>query len=245
MVKFTVSVQGWLIGLVAAIISLTSKVVHNPKFFSLMHKDKQYQKAISFYTEAIKLNGKNATYYGNRAAAYLELGSAYDIEEVVFASVFKEDKYGRVRGYGLGVTPTQLSGALQPERRASQFEVKWSVRLSSWQKNTRNGVFICRNRMSDVSNSQRNVPANQRTPRQHFVLDRLVKWSSRLSSWQKNTRNGVLICRNRMSDVSNSQRNVPANQRTPRQHVCASAPQAIHHASVAVDLPRDARQHRL
>ncbi|KAK9100513.1 hypothetical protein Scep_023943 [Stephania cephalantha] len=56
-------------------------------------------------------------------AATVENHSAYDIEEVVFASVFKEDKYGRVRGYGLGVTPTQLSGAQQPKRRASQFEV--------------------------------------------------------------------------------------------------------------------------
>ncbi|KAK4486121.1 hypothetical protein RD792_008789 [Penstemon davidsonii] len=38
-------------------------------------KDKQWQKAIGCYTEAIKLNGTNATYYSNRAAAYLELGS--------------------------------------------------------------------------------------------------------------------------------------------------------------------------
>ncbi|KAK7857498.1 translocon at the outer membrane of chloroplasts 64 [Quercus suber] len=39
-------------------------------------KDKQWQKAIGFYTEAIKLSGKNATYYSNRALAYLELGSS-------------------------------------------------------------------------------------------------------------------------------------------------------------------------
>ncbi|KAI4351029.1 hypothetical protein L6164_005418 [Bauhinia variegata] len=38
-------------------------------------KDKQWQKAVGFYTEAIKLSGNNATYYSNRAAAYLELGS--------------------------------------------------------------------------------------------------------------------------------------------------------------------------
>lgn len=37
-------------------------------------KDKQWQKAIGFYTEAIKLYGSNATYFSNRAAAYLELG---------------------------------------------------------------------------------------------------------------------------------------------------------------------------
>ncbi|KAK6153962.1 hypothetical protein DH2020_013601 [Rehmannia glutinosa] len=37
-------------------------------------KDKQWQRAIGFYTEAIKLNSSNATYYSNRAAAYLEMG---------------------------------------------------------------------------------------------------------------------------------------------------------------------------
>ncbi|KAI5660282.1 hypothetical protein M9H77_29075 [Catharanthus roseus] len=43
-------------------------------------KDKQWQKAIGFYTEAIKINGNNATYYSNRAAAYLELGSFLQAE---------------------------------------------------------------------------------------------------------------------------------------------------------------------
>ncbi|KAJ0232494.1 Outer envelope protein 64 [Hirschfeldia incana] len=38
-------------------------------------KEKQWQKAIGLYSEAIKLNDKNGTYYSNRAAAYLELGS--------------------------------------------------------------------------------------------------------------------------------------------------------------------------
>lgn len=38
------------------------------------YKDKQWQKAASFYSEAIKLSGKNPTYYSNRAAAYLETG---------------------------------------------------------------------------------------------------------------------------------------------------------------------------
>ncbi|GJM96353.1 hypothetical protein PR202_ga13179 [Eleusine coracana subsp. coracana] len=38
-------------------------------------KEKQWQKAVTFYTEAIKLNGKVATYYSNRAAAFLELTS--------------------------------------------------------------------------------------------------------------------------------------------------------------------------
>ena len=38
------------------------------------YKEKQWEKAIGCYTEAIKLNSRNATYYSNRAAAYLELG---------------------------------------------------------------------------------------------------------------------------------------------------------------------------
>ncbi|XP_062214832.1 outer envelope protein 64, chloroplastic-like isoform X2 [Phragmites australis] len=38
-------------------------------------KEKQWQKAVNFYTEAIKFNGKVATYYSNRAAAFLALAS--------------------------------------------------------------------------------------------------------------------------------------------------------------------------
>ncbi|KAF5951892.1 hypothetical protein HYC85_009836 [Camellia sinensis] len=37
-------------------------------------KGRQWNKAVSYYSEAIKLNEMNATYYCNRAAAYLELG---------------------------------------------------------------------------------------------------------------------------------------------------------------------------
>lgn len=44
------------------------------------YKEKQWQKAINLYTEAIKLNEKNATYYSNRSAAYLELGSYLQAE---------------------------------------------------------------------------------------------------------------------------------------------------------------------
>ncbi|PKA51784.1 Outer envelope protein 64, chloroplastic [Apostasia shenzhenica] len=47
---------------------------------NVAYKEKQYQKAINLYSEAIKLNGKNATYYSNRAAAYLELGSYLQAE---------------------------------------------------------------------------------------------------------------------------------------------------------------------
>jgi tetratricopeptide (TPR) repeat protein len=37
-------------------------------------KEKQWDKAITHYTDAIELNGTNATYYCNRAAALLKLG---------------------------------------------------------------------------------------------------------------------------------------------------------------------------
>ncbi|GAB4845309.1 Translocon at the outer membrane of chloroplasts 64 [Ancistrocladus abbreviatus] len=43
-------------------------------------KQRQWQTAINFYTEAIKLNPDSATYYSNRAAAYLELGSFLQAE---------------------------------------------------------------------------------------------------------------------------------------------------------------------
>ncbi|KAK9690845.1 hypothetical protein RND81_09G157800 [Saponaria officinalis] len=45
------------------------------------YKGKQWNKAVNFYTEAIKLNGMNATYFSNRAAAYLELACFQKAEE--------------------------------------------------------------------------------------------------------------------------------------------------------------------
>ncbi|VVA98053.1 unnamed protein product [Arabis nemorensis] len=44
-------------------------------------KERQWQKAITLYSEAIKLSDKNATYYSNRAAAYLATGSFVLAEE--------------------------------------------------------------------------------------------------------------------------------------------------------------------
>ncbi|KDP40901.1 hypothetical protein JCGZ_24900 [Jatropha curcas] len=44
-------------------------------------KGKQWNKAVNYYTEAIKLNELNATYYSNRAAAFLELGCFQQAEE--------------------------------------------------------------------------------------------------------------------------------------------------------------------
>ncbi|KAI7743153.1 hypothetical protein M8C21_000166 [Ambrosia artemisiifolia] len=43
-------------------------------------KAKNWQKAIGFYTDAIKLNSTTATYFSNRAAAYLEMGSFIQAE---------------------------------------------------------------------------------------------------------------------------------------------------------------------
>ncbi|KAH9603153.1 hypothetical protein KSS87_018599 [Heliosperma pusillum] len=45
------------------------------------YKGRQWNKAVNYYTEAIKLNDLNATYYSNRAAAYLELASFQKAEE--------------------------------------------------------------------------------------------------------------------------------------------------------------------
>ena len=44
-------------------------------------KGSQWNKALNYYTEAIKLNGMNATYYCNRAAAYLKLACFQQAEE--------------------------------------------------------------------------------------------------------------------------------------------------------------------
>ncbi|KAL5544950.1 hypothetical protein UlMin_008734 [Ulmus minor] len=44
------------------------------------YKDKQWQKAIGFYTDAIKLCDDTPTYFSNRAAAYLEVGSFVQAE---------------------------------------------------------------------------------------------------------------------------------------------------------------------
>ncbi|KAF3321005.1 translocon at the outer membrane of chloroplasts 64 [Carex littledalei] len=42
---------------------------------NVSYREKQWQKAVGLYSEAIRLNAKKAAYYSNRAAAYLELGS--------------------------------------------------------------------------------------------------------------------------------------------------------------------------
>ncbi|XLR14520.1 hypothetical protein S83_042458 [Arachis hypogaea] len=44
------------------------------------YKDKQWQKVIGFYSEAIKLSSNNATYDSDRSQVYLELGSYLQAE---------------------------------------------------------------------------------------------------------------------------------------------------------------------
>lgn len=72
------------------------------------YKDKQWQKAINFYSEAIKLNGNNATYYSNRAAAYLELGSFAQAEEDCSAAVGLDKK--NVKAYLRRGTAREMLG---------------------------------------------------------------------------------------------------------------------------------------
>ncbi|PKA50765.1 Outer envelope protein 64, mitochondrial [Apostasia shenzhenica] len=55
-------------------------------------KGKQWNKAVNFYTEAIKLNDLNATYYCNRAAAYLELGCFQQAEADCNQAIIRDKK---------------------------------------------------------------------------------------------------------------------------------------------------------
>ncbi|CAA2968269.1 outer envelope 64, mitochondrial [Olea europaea subsp. europaea] len=56
------------------------------------YKGKQWNKAVTYYTEAIKLNETNATYYSNRAAAYLELGCFQQAEKDCTEAIFLDKK---------------------------------------------------------------------------------------------------------------------------------------------------------
>ncbi|XP_050258714.1 translocon at the outer membrane of chloroplasts 64 [Quercus robur] len=71
-------------------------------------KDKQWQKAIGFYTEAIKLSGKNATYYSNRALAYLELGSYLQAEADCTQAINLDKK--NVKAYLRRATAREMLG---------------------------------------------------------------------------------------------------------------------------------------
>lgn len=53
------------------------------------YKEKQFKRAVDLYSEAIKLNGNNATYYSNRAAAYLEWGRYLPLVFTTLTCFFK------------------------------------------------------------------------------------------------------------------------------------------------------------
>ncbi|KAG9458606.1 hypothetical protein H6P81_003114 [Aristolochia fimbriata] len=71
-------------------------------------KERQWQKAVSFYSEAIKLSGKNATYYSNRAAAYLGLGSFLQAEADCSAAINLDTK--NVKAYLRRGTAREMLG---------------------------------------------------------------------------------------------------------------------------------------
>nr|KYP60562.1 Glutamyl-tRNA(Gln) amidotransferase subunit A [Cajanus cajan] len=55
-------------------------------------KGRLWNKAVDYYTEAINLNGTNATYYSNRAAAFLELGCFQQAEEDCNKAILHDKK---------------------------------------------------------------------------------------------------------------------------------------------------------
>ncbi|KAL6329680.1 hypothetical protein AAG906_026417 [Vitis piasezkii] len=60
-------------------------------------KGRQWNKAVNYYTEAIKLNETNATYYCNRAAAYLELGCFQQAVEDCSKAILLDKRRGTAR----------------------------------------------------------------------------------------------------------------------------------------------------
>ncbi|KAF5177715.1 Glutamyl-tRNA(Gln) amidotransferase subunit A, partial [Thalictrum thalictroides] len=71
-------------------------------------KEKKMQKAIGFYSEAIKLNGDNATYYSNRAAAYLDVGSFLQAEADCSTAISLDKK--NVKAYLRRATAREMLG---------------------------------------------------------------------------------------------------------------------------------------
>ncbi|TKY71466.1 Outer envelope protein 64 [Spatholobus suberectus] len=55
-------------------------------------KGRLWNKAVDYYSEAINLNGTNATYYSNRAAAYLQLGCFQQAEEDCNKAILHDKK---------------------------------------------------------------------------------------------------------------------------------------------------------
>ncbi|XP_061364687.1 outer envelope protein 64, mitochondrial-like [Gastrolobium bilobum] len=55
-------------------------------------KERQWNKAVNYYNEAIKLNGMNATYYCNRAAAHIKLGCFQQAAEDCSVAILHDKK---------------------------------------------------------------------------------------------------------------------------------------------------------
>nr|KAJ0193763.1 hypothetical protein LSAT_V11C800388690 [Lactuca sativa] len=105
-------------------------------------KAKNWQRAIGFYTDAIKLNSKIATYFSNRAAAHLELGSfiqaeadctkAIDLDKKNVKAYLRRGTAREMRGYykeaiedfryALVLEPTNKRAAMCADRLKKLFQ---------------------------------------------------------------------------------------------------------------------------
>ncbi|KAK9094641.1 hypothetical protein Scep_026110 [Stephania cephalantha] len=88
------------------------------EFFSITHKRKDG----NFINEEAQGLAEKANNIGAERIEILENPNSNVVEEV-FTTVLEESQCSRVKGYGLGVTPTQLFGTQFPKRKRSQFEV--------------------------------------------------------------------------------------------------------------------------
>ncbi|XP_027366713.1 outer envelope protein 64, mitochondrial [Abrus precatorius] len=105
-------------------------------------KGRLWNKAINFYTEAINLNGMNATYYCNRAAAYLELGCFQQAEEDCDKAILHDKKNVKAylrRGtaresllrYKEALKDFQHALVLEPQNKTASVAEKRLVKLMS------------------------------------------------------------------------------------------------------------------
>ncbi|CAN6246050.1 unnamed protein product [Urochloa humidicola] len=96
-------------------------------------KRKQWSKAVEFYSEAISLSDTNATYYCNRAAAFLELGRFKQAEADCDRALLLDRKNVKAylrRGFAREVT-SNYKEALQDFRRALALEPQNKTALAA------------------------------------------------------------------------------------------------------------------
>ncbi|KAF8729884.1 hypothetical protein HU200_017345 [Digitaria exilis] len=96
-------------------------------------KGKQWSKAVEFYSEAISLSDANATYYCNRAAAYLELGRFKQAEADCDRALLLDRKNVKAylrRGFAREVT-LNYKEALQDFRHALALEPQNKTALAA------------------------------------------------------------------------------------------------------------------